>query len=87
MHAERSPAEELPALYRSILDGVARLERTGARAAAAKIRSQAVRQYSTAWDEKRRRELEQILRKLQRSLEAEARRAPSGQGMPEPEVV
>ena len=53
---QHSPAEELPALYRAILDRVAELERTGQRAKAARVRSTATRIYSRAWDDAARRE-------------------------------
>ena len=59
---QRSPAEELPALYRAILDRVAELERTGQRAKAARVRSTATRIYSRAWDDAARRELMSLLR-------------------------
>ena len=68
----RSTAEQLPGLYRAILDGVARLERVGERREAAQIRSEATRAYSTAWDDANRRRLEQLLRRLRRSLEPHA---------------
>ena len=48
---QNSPAEELPALYRAILDRVAELERDGARAEAARVRAAATRIYSRAWDD------------------------------------
>ena len=59
---QRSPAEELPALYRAILDRVAELERTGQRAKAARVRSTATHIYSRAWDDVARRELMSLLR-------------------------
>lgn len=61
-----SPAEELPALYRAILDQVAWLESLGERAQAAKVRSEATRAYSRAWDVRAKRRLEQLLRQAQR---------------------
>jgi hypothetical protein len=57
-----STAEELPALYRAILDRVAELESTGARAEAARLRASATRHYSRAWDARARRDLEALLR-------------------------
>jgi hypothetical protein len=66
-----SPADELPALYRAILDQVAWLESLGERAQAAKVRSAATRAYSRAWDARAKRRLEQLLRQAQR---------PTGQG-------
>lgn len=59
---QHSPAEELPALYRAILDRVAALERSGQRAKAARVRSTATRIYSRAWDEPARRSLMALLR-------------------------
>jgi hypothetical protein len=57
-----SPAEELPALYRAILDRVAELERGGQRPKAARVRADATRIYSRAWDEAARRGLMALLR-------------------------
>jgi hypothetical protein len=59
---QNSPAEELPALYRAILDRVAELETEGARLEAARMRATATRVYSRAWDERARRDLESLLR-------------------------
>ncbi len=58
-----SPAEELPALYRAILDRVAALEIAGERVHAARLRTEATDAYSRAWDERARRRLESILRR------------------------
>lgn len=58
-----SPAEELPALYRAILDRVADLESDGDRVRAARVRAAATRIYSRAWDEPARRGLTDLLRK------------------------
>jgi hypothetical protein len=58
-----SVAEDLPALYRAVLDQVAQLEANGQRDLAAQIRSQAIRIYSRAWDARARRDLEAILRR------------------------
>ena len=57
-----SPAEELPALYRAILDQVAEMEASGQRGAAATLRAAATTAYSRAWDERARRRLEALLR-------------------------
>jgi hypothetical protein len=57
-----SPSEELPALYRAILDRVADLEAAGERAEAAHLRTEATAAYSRAWDERARRRLESLLR-------------------------
>ena len=61
-----SPAEELPALYRAILDRVAVLEAAGERAQAARLRTDARDAYSRAWDERARRRLETLLRRSER---------------------
>ncbi|MDH4141946.1 MAG: hypothetical protein OEV61_04985 [Chloroflexota bacterium] len=58
-----SPAEELPGLYRAILDRVATLEAAGERDEAARVRAAATRAYSRAWDERARRELEALLKR------------------------
>ena len=57
-----TPAEELPALYRAILDRVAELEAAGARTEAARVRRDATAAYSRAWDERSRRRLTALLR-------------------------
>jgi hypothetical protein len=66
-----SPAEELPALYRAILDRVAEMEAAGERAAAARLRSDATDAYSRAWDERARRRLETLLRRSERETDAD----------------
>jgi hypothetical protein len=70
---EQPPAEEFPGLYRAILDRVARLEAIGARNDAAKIRSDATRAYSSAWDHKSRKKLDDLLRRSDRAIEARSR--------------
>jgi hypothetical protein len=60
MGTQASVADELPALYRTILDRVALLERAGARREAGRIRAAATRAYSTAWDERQLRRLERL---------------------------
>lgn len=66
-----SPAEELPALYRAILDRVAELEAAGERAYAAQLRSDATAAYSRAWDERARRRLDYLLRRATRQTTGE----------------
>lgn len=56
-----SPAEELPALYRALLDRVAQIEAEGRRAAAYRLRSDAARIYSKSWDDRARRGLQDLL--------------------------
>ena len=65
---DRSPAELLPALYRSVLDQVAALEGRGERVQAAQFRVEAIRAYSRSWDAAGRRRLEAILRRTERAL-------------------
>ncbi len=65
-----TPAEELPGLYRAVLDTVWRLERIGERDVAYDIRRRALQTYSTRWDEGGRRALERINRDAQRRLAA-----------------
>lgn len=68
-----SPAEDLPALYRAILDRVAELEAGGERAAAARVRREATAAYSRAWDERARQRLLSLLRDAGRPTHAERR--------------
>lgn len=58
-----SAAEDLPALYRAVLDRVGQLESSGKRELANQIRADATRIYSRAWDERARRELVSLLRR------------------------
>jgi hypothetical protein len=59
-------AQQVPALYRRILDAVAVLERTDRREAI-RVRHRASRVYSGAWDDEGRRRLESILANLDRA--------------------
>jgi hypothetical protein len=68
-----TPAEDLPELYRAILDRVADLERVGDRRVAGRIRAAATRAYSDAWDEAARRLLLGLLARADRALAADAR--------------
>lgn len=61
-------AEDLPEIYRAILDRVAELEQMGARGDAGRIRVAATRAYSDAWDESARRHLLGLLARAQRGL-------------------
>ena len=70
---EHIPAEELPSLYRAVLDAVARLERAGERSFAFGVRQKALRTYSTRWDEGGRRALIRLERDAQARLEASRR--------------
>jgi hypothetical protein len=76
MEAMPDSAEELPALYRSILALVDELERCDGREEAGRIRSQALLYYAAAWDVPNRRRLELLEDRLRRSIAAR-RRGPS----------
>ena len=68
MDSLNSPAEELPSLYRAVLDRVADLERVGQRAEAQHVRAEATRVYSRAWDEPARRKLLSLCRRVDRIM-------------------
>lgn len=68
-----TPAEELPALYRAILDRVAELEAAGERSEAARVRRQATAAYSRAWDDRARRRLTGLLRAAEQPTALERR--------------
>ena len=57
----KSASEELPALYRALLDRVAQLEAAGERDFGYRIRKKATRIYSRAWDDRAGRELQELL--------------------------
>ena len=59
----RDLAEELPTLYRAILDRVAALEAEGFRDRAGRLRMDATAIYSRGWDERARRDLESLMRR------------------------
>lgn len=58
----KSAAEELPDLYRAVLDRIAQIDAAGQRSAGYRIRSEAIRIYSRAWDDRARRRLQELLR-------------------------
>lgn len=58
----KSAAEELPALYRAVLDRIAQIDAAGQRSVGYRIRAEATRIYSRAWDDRARRGLEELLR-------------------------
>jgi hypothetical protein len=78
---QKSAAEELPALYRALLDRIAQIDAAGHRAAGYRIRVQATQIYSRAWDDRARRGLEELLRQtaekpaVRRAVRAPARRS------------
>ncbi|HEY7524516.1 MAG TPA: hypothetical protein VH720_12775 [Candidatus Limnocylindrales bacterium] len=65
MDTPASPADELPALYREILDGLAPLERSPLRPEALRIRARASRIYAQSWSDQGRKSLQSLLRRLQ----------------------
>lgn len=65
-----SVAEDLPELYRTILDRVAELERAGLRRDAGRMRATATQVYSSAWDEPARRMLLALMARAERRLAA-----------------
>ncbi len=73
METHSSPSEDLPALYRAILDGVAQLERIGERREAALLRADATRVYSSSWDQGNLRRLDQIRRRIERIIAGDER--------------
>jgi len=58
-----SAAEDLPALYRAVLDRVAEIAASGRRPLANEVRAEAIRIYSRAWDERARRDLTALLQR------------------------
>jgi hypothetical protein len=73
MEPRSSPADDLPSVYRSILDGIAVLEGLGARREAAAFRAEATRIYSTAWDEPGLRRLRHIKVRIDRIVAGDER--------------
>lgn len=71
---QKAAAEELPALYRAILDRIAQIDAAGHRSLAYRIRTDATRIYSRAWDDRARRDLQSLLRET--ADKAMPRRAP-----------
>lgn len=59
----KSAAEELPGLYRAVLDRVGELEASGRRDLANAVRAEATRIYSRAWDDHARKGLLELLRR------------------------
>lgn len=78
---QKSAAEELPALYRALLDRIAQIDAAGHRSVAYRVRTQATQIYSRAWDDRARRGLEALLRQtaekptVQRTVRGTARRS------------
>jgi hypothetical protein len=64
----KSAAEELPSLYRAVLDRIGELEASGRRDLANAVRAEAIRIYSRAWDDRARRGLIALLRRNSEAL-------------------
>ena len=70
---ESNVAEELPTLYRAVLDRVAELEAAGDRTWARQVRTEAIRIYSRAWNDRAQRRLANLLRRTYtRNVEVKA---------------
>jgi hypothetical protein len=70
MNATSTISEDLPALYRSILDLIAELERCGGRVEAARVRRQVLEAYARGWDTSLQLRLGQTHERLLRSIDA-----------------
>jgi hypothetical protein len=70
--AAATPAEELPGLYRAILERVAELELLGQRSEAARIRMDATAAYSAAWNESGRSRLLALVARADRIIDGNA---------------
>jgi len=70
--ATSTPAEELPALYRTILERVAELELLGDRTEAARVRMSATETYSGSWDEAGRARLTGLIGRADRAIAGHA---------------
>ena len=66
--AAPTPAEDLPGLYRTILERIAELEQMGARVEAGRIRMSATTVYSGAWDEAGRGRLIALISRAERAI-------------------
>ena len=80
MESGSNLAADLPVLYRAALDAVDGLSQLGRRQEATKLRDQAIRAYSRAWDERCRRSLEDVQGKAVAASAIEATR--SGRPLP-----
>jgi hypothetical protein len=79
-----SPAEELPALYRALLDRVAQIEAEGRRATAYRLRSNATQIYSRSWDDRARRALQDL---LVRTMDTQIGQTERAHGTPQSSVT
>lgn len=74
MHPDSTVAETLPRVYRRVLDAVGRLEALGARDEAASVRRTAIAVYSSAWNAKSHRRLEEIAARAEAAASSRERR-------------
>jgi len=68
VEAASTPADDLPGLYREILDRVAALEQIGERSEAGRIRMAATEAYSDAWNETGRGRLLGLIDRADRTI-------------------
>jgi len=68
-------ADDVPALYRSILLLVQQLERQDRRREAATLRERALSAYAASWDEAHRQQLLRLEHRLRRTLASDGRSA------------
>jgi hypothetical protein len=68
VEAASTPADDLPGLYREILDRVAALEQIGERSQAGRIRMAATEAYSDAWNETGRSRLLGLIDRADRTI-------------------
>jgi hypothetical protein len=73
-------SDEVPQIYRLILELVGELERIGARGEATRARQQAITIYSRGWNESSRRRLGRIADDLQRRVARTSHRGRWTQG-------
>jgi hypothetical protein len=68
VEAASTPADDLPGLYRDILNRVAALEQIGERSEAGRIRMAATQAYSEAWNETGRGRLLGLIGRADRTI-------------------
>ena len=76
-----SSADDMPILFRQVLDLVGELERRD-RATAEQIRRSAIRAYSTSWDRTQHGRLEELASQLRRRLDRQSNRESFEAGSP-----